>query len=150
MNMPLYENIDIREVGAPVAAGSSIDNNSDIIDMQGYEGVIFMVPITDSVATGVAALTIEQNTANSASGMAALSGAVATETSSENDDLNGTMLVVDVFRPRERYLQAVRTSSVANIAYGNCVAVLYGGRKFPISDHSTVAASASVTSPAES
>jgi hypothetical protein len=149
MNPALYQDVDIREVGAPIAAGSSIDGNSDRIDMAGYEGVIFVAPITDSADTGVATLTVEQNSADSDSGMAALSGAVATATSGANDDLNGQLLIVEVHRPRERYVQAVRTSGVANIAYGTVTAILYGARKKPISDHSTVLASATVTSPAE-
>lgn len=148
--MNFYGNFDIREVNAPVSAGSSIDDNSDIIDMQGYEGVVFMVPITDSAATGVATMTVEQNSANSGSGMAALSGAVATATCSTNDDLNDTLLVVDVYRPRERYVQAVLTSATANIAYGNTVAILYGPRVKPVTDHASVQAAALAISPAES
>lgn len=148
--MNLLKNVSVREIGAPVAAGSTIDNNSDIVDMANYEGVMFLVPITDSVDTGVAALTVEQNTANSASGMAALSGAVATATSGADDDLNGKLLVVDVYRPRERYLQAVRTSATANIAYGNVIAILYKGRVKPTTDDTSIAHAVQAISPAES
>lgn len=150
MHPQLSKDVDIREVGAPVAAANDTDDNSDRIDMAGYEGVVFICPITDSVATGVATLTIEQNTADSDTGMAALSGAVATATSAENDDLNGELLYVDVYRPRERYVQAVRTSATANIAFGNVIAILYGAKKMPLSDHSTIADGATVSSPAES
>lgn len=148
--MQLSKDVKIVEVGAPVAAGSSIDDNSDRVDTAGWEGVVFVATITDSVDTGVAALTVEQNTIDSDTGMAALSGAVATATSAANDDLNGKTLIVDVYRPRERYVQAVRTSATANIAYGSVVAVLYGARKLPITDDTTVAAIAAVASPAES
>lgn len=141
--------VDVREIGAPVAAGAAIDNNSDIIDMANFEGVMFVASITDSVNTGVATLTIEQNDANSDTGMSALAGAVAMATSGANDDLNGQLLIVDIYRPRERYVQAVRSSATANIAFGTMFAVLYGARKLPISDHATVAASAALNSPAE-
>ena len=147
--MNLLKNVKVQEVLAPVAAGSSIDSNSDILDMQNWDGVIFIVPITDSVATGVATLTIEQNTANSDTGMAALSGATATATCSTNDDLNNTLLIVDCYRPRERYVQAVVTSATANIAYGNMIAIQYEGRKAPVTQPATVQASTQVISPAE-
>lgn len=150
MNPSLYNCVDVREVLAPIAAANDTDSNSDRVDMQGYEGVVFITPITDSVDTGVATMTIEQNTADSDTGMAALSGAVATATSAANDDLNGTLLVVDVYRPRERYVQAVLTSATANIAYGNTIAILYGARTMPVDDHSTIAAATVVASPAES
>lgn len=150
MNPALLKDVDIREVGAPVAAGSSIDNNSDRIDMSGYEGVIFVASVTDSVDTGVATLTVEQNSADQDSGMAALAGAVATETSASNDDLNDKLLIVEVHRPRERYVQAVRSSSTANIAYGSLLAILYGRRKGPVTADASVLDSATATSPAES
>ena len=145
----LYSNIEIREVEAPVAAASNTDNNSDIIDMAGYEGIIFVAPIEDSVATGVATLTVEQNTANSDSGMAAIAGASATKTCAVNDDINGTLLIVEVYRPRERYVQAVCTSATANIAFGTVTAILYGNRKVPATEHATVSDSATVSSAAE-
>lgn len=146
----LFKNVSVREVNAPVSAGSSIDDNSDIIDMQGWDGVMFIVPITDSVATGVATLTVEQNDDNSDTGMAALSGANATATCAVNDDLNDSLLVVDVYRPRERYVQAVLTSATANIAFGNTIAVLYNKKgKKPVSAHASIQDSAVLASPSE-
>lgn len=146
----LLNKIKLLWLKTVVSAGSSIDDDSAIVDTQGYDGVIFMTTITDSVDTGVATMTVEQNTANSGTGMAALAGAVATATSAANDDLNNKILVVDVYRPRERYLRVNRTSATANIAYGEVTAILYQGNKMPITQGSDVADSAVVTSPAES
>jgi len=135
-------------LAAAVAAGAAIDDDSAIIDMAGFEGVILMTTIEDSVATGVATLTVEQNAANSSVGMAALAGAVATLTSAANDDLNGQLLAVDVYRPAERYLRVNRASATALIAFGSVIAVRYGARKLPV-DAVSVGALTSVTSPAE-
>lgn len=147
--MNLLKNCLIKEVCAPVAAASNTDQNSDILDMQGYDGVCFIAPVTDSVATGVATLTIEQNTDNSDTGMAALSGAAATATCTVNDDLNNKLLIVDVYRPRERYVQGVLTSGTANIAFGNMIAIQYKGSKCPITADSSVLQGTSVFGPAE-
>ena len=148
--MNFLKNNKIQEVLAPIALASATDSNSDRLDMSGYEGVIFILPITDSVDTGVATLTIEQNTADSDTGMAALSGAVATATSAANDDLNNTLLIVEVYRPLERYVQGVVTSATANIAYGSMVAIQYGARYVPITQPASVKASTLVAGPAES
>lgn len=148
--MNLLKNVSVREIGAPIALASNTDSNSDRIDMSGWEGVMFVCPIEDSVSGGVATLKVEQNTADSDSGMAALSGASATATSAENDDLNGKLLVVDVYRPTERYVQAVRVSATQNIAFGTVTAILYGPRVKPVAAHTTVLASAVVAGPAES
>lgn len=140
----LLSNCEIRYVGAAVAAGSSIDNNSTRIDMDGYESVTFVTTITDSVDTGVAAMVIQSNTADSDTGMAAISGTSVTATSAANDDLNGQILITEVRKPTNRYVQATRTSATANIAYGEVIAILKPYR-VPVTQHSTVADSAAVS-----
>lgn len=144
------KNNKIEEVGAPVALASNTDQNSDRLDMEGWEGVVFLVPITDSVATGVATLTVEQNDDDSDSGMSALVGAVATATDAGGDALNNQLLIVDVLKPLKRYLQGVITSATANIAFGNTLAIRYRGMKAPIIDADSVLQSVAVVSPAES
>ena len=146
MNGNLADNAVPVYAGDAVTAGSSIDNNSSRIDMAGYDGVLFIATITDSVATGVATLTVEENDADSDAGMTALTGGSATVTSQANDDLNGTTLVVDVYKPEKRYVQAVRTSETANIAFGNVIAIPYSGRKLPLTADDTNSATAKVVS----
>lgn len=140
---------DIRECLAPIAAADDTDSNTDIIDMSGYTGATFITPITDSVITGVATMTIQQNTINSDTGMAALTGATATATSAANDDLNNTLLIVEIDNPRERYIQAVLTSDTANIAYGSTIVILHGSKKLPVSEHASIQDATLVVGPAE-
>jgi hypothetical protein len=141
---------EIHWVDDAVAAAANTDADSAIIDTAGCESVVFFTAITDCLDTGVATLTVEQNTANSASGMAALAGAVATATSAANDDLNNTYLAVEVKNPRERYLRVNRTSATANVAFGEVYAIKVGKRLMPGSDPATLQAKAVVASPAES
>lgn len=143
--MNFTKHFDRRVVGDPVAAGATIDQNSNRIDMAGFDSVTFLVPITDSVAGGIAALTIEQNDTDSDDGMEAITDAVATVTSAEDDDLNGKFLEVEVRRPEKRYVQAVLTSGTANIAFGNTVAILGESRTKPVENHSSLAATSLVT-----
>lgn len=120
----LLHNADVRWVKAAVAAANNTDSNSAIIDTQGAESIMFVVPVIDSVATGVATLKIEESDTNADGGMAAVDGAVATSVCAVNDDLNSKLLMVEYFRPRKRYVQAVITSGTANIAFGEMVAIL--------------------------
>lgn len=143
--MNLTDNVKIMEVLTPDALANNTDANSDRLDMSGWDGVVFIVPITDIVDTGVATLTVEANTADSDSGMAAITNAAATVTSAANDDVNDQLLIVDVYRPQKRYVQGVITSSVANVAFGNMIAIQYRGSKFPVTQHATVEAIAQVT-----
>ena len=140
----LSDNLEVRYVNAPVSAADNTDDNSTIIDMQDYESAMFIVSITDSVATGVATLTVQQNDANSDSGMAAVTGAAATATSAQNDDLNGTVLVAEVRNPTERYIQGTITSATANIAFGDTIVILKP-RRLPAEQGATVSDTAYVS-----
>lgn len=139
----LSNDIETRVVGAAVAAGSTIDDNSSRIDMTDYESVTFITTMTDSVATGVATLEIQQSDADSDDDMTAISGSAATATSATNDDLNGKALQTEVYHPAKRYVQATRKSATANIAYGEVIALLVPRQK-PVTAHSTIADSARV------
>lgn len=103
------------------AATSTI--TSDIIDMQGYEGVMFVTSFGTAAADNT--ITVQQNTANSASGMADLAGTKVVSGTSDED------VWVDVYRPRERYLCLVAargTSSTLESIY----AIQYGARVQPV------------------
>lgn len=142
--MNLLKNVDLSYSKALVAAANNTDDNSAILDMAGFDGVMFIAPITDSVATGVATLTVEQSLTNADGGMAAITGAAATKTCTVNDDINGTLLIVDVYKPTKRYVQGVRTSATANIAFGDMIAIRYHGKKAPRVQGATVSASTQV------
>jgi hypothetical protein len=140
----LIESIEIRHVGAALAAGSAIDNNSAIIDMAGYDSVTFIAAVSASAAGGVATLTVEANEAEADAGMVAVSGAVASATSPAANDLADKLLVVEVARPAKRFVQAVRTSASANITFGPVVALLVPRRR-PAAADASQAASARVS-----
>jgi len=138
----LLKNCAIDFANAAVTAASNTDDNSSIFDMSGWDGIMFMVTITDSADTGVATLTAQENSANSDTGMTAITGAAAVATSAANDDLNSMLLIVDVYRPRERYVQGTITSATANIAFGETIAIRYRGSKVPITQSTTTVATA--------
>jgi len=142
--MNLTKNVLTKEVAAPIANASNTDTNSDRVDMSGYNGIRFITPITDCAATGVATITVEQNTADSDTGMAAITGGAATATCVVIDDLNNHLLIADVYRPQKRYVQVAITSATANIAFGNTIAELYDPIKKPVTEDTTVADSVEV------
>lgn len=131
----LANNIKISWVKALIGSSSSTDSNTAILDMSGFDGVIFITPVTTAATGSVVALTVEENTANSDSGMAAITGAAATKTS----PANGTLLVVDVYRPQKRYVQGVITSATQVATFDASIAIQYSGSKMPITEALTIA-----------
>jgi hypothetical protein len=74
--MSLTKNVKITRVSnAAAAAQTAIE--SSILDMHGYDGVLFLALLGDVSDGSVLGLAAEQNDANSGSGMAALAGAVS-------------------------------------------------------------------------
>lgn len=97
------------------------DVESAILDMSGYEGVVFFTSFGTAAADN--SIKVQQNTANSTSGMADLTGtSVVSGASPSNEDV-----WVEVYRPQERYVRAyvtVDTSSTVESVW----ALQYGAR----------------------
>lgn len=137
MHQPL-DNLVVKFGAAAIAAASNTNSALTApIDMSGYDSVIFVTSITDSVAGGVATLTIEGG--DTAGALTAIDGDVATVTSTADDDLNGKTLQIGLYRPTHRYLMPVRTSKTANIAFGDLTIILVP-RLCPPAADATVAA----------
>jgi hypothetical protein len=141
--MNLDGKICISVAKGTVAAGQA-GTKSDILDMTGYDGVLFIASISDCTSGAVATLAVQQNTANSTTGMATITGASATKTSTAGDDLNDKLLKVDVYRPLQRYIQGLFTSGTQDIAKGPMIAIRYCGSKAPIAADASVLSSAIV------
>lgn len=143
----VLKNCKILKVMDSQAAGVS-DPTSDIVDTQGYQGVCFICKLGTVTDGGAVSMKVQQNTANSTTGMADLSGASAAIATADSDDEQS--LVVEVIKPRERYLRAVMTRATQNSEIDAIYAILFGARALPISQPATIDASTQVISPAES
>lgn len=121
------------------ATAGQTEVDSSILDMSGYQGVIFIVDLATVVDASVLTLTVQQNTANSTSGMAAITGASCTFTASGSSN---TIMFVDVYEPLQRYLRAAFTRTAQNATVNTIVALQYKSMKKPTVQGSTVLASA--------
>lgn len=124
----LLQNCKIDVIGALVAAANSTDSNSDRVDMAGYEGCLFLATCTVFAAGAVATLTIEGgDTDADPTATGALTGASATITDTAGATYDNGILAINVHKPLNRYLQAVRTSSGGNVTFGPLIAIRYNG-----------------------
>lgn len=135
---------------APVGAGASDVTDSKVIDTQGYEGVRFIVgfgAITGGAATSVKAQQAVAKTSDTAlTAGADLEGTGITVA----DDADSKLVVLDIFRPRERYVQVHVLRATQNSVVDLVVAELYGARKLPVAQDSAEVSGQEVhTSPAE-
>lgn len=146
MHPSLLNDVKVTVISpAAVAAQTAIE--SDILDMSGYEGVLFLAVLGDVTTGSVLGLAAQQNIANSTSGMATLAGS-ATFTAGASD-ADSKVLALDVYRPRERYVRAYLTRTTANAIIGGIIAIQYGAAKKPQSQAASVIDSETLVEPAE-
>ena len=131
--------------GWTVSAGTS-DVQSDIVDTAGYDGVRFIIGFGAITGGAVTSIKVQQNTANSLTGMADLLGSAITV----NDDDDNQIAISDIFRPLERYLCLYTDRGSQNAVIDFVIAELYSPRvQPPTEDTSLVISREMHASPAE-
>ncbi len=142
--MNLSKCCEFVRVENAVVAGTT-DIVSDAIDMSGWDGVTFIYGVGTLTASQVTKLTGAQcDTA--AGSYAALTGA---DSGAMADGDSNKLLVLDIYRPTKRYVQATLDRGTANAVIDFGIAIKYRGSKSPVTQGSTVAVAALVASPAE-
>ena len=146
MGFDFSKRCKVTRVSASVAAGTSAVNSS-IIDMANYDACCFLALLGDVLTTSVLTLTIEENSVNSGTGMAAVGNTTAWTADATNAD--SKILLADIRNPRERYLRAVLTRTTANAVVDGILAIQYNESVAPVTQASDVIAQVLLTSPSE-
>lgn len=125
--MNLSKNVKITMVKArQTSAGTAI--NSDSVDMQGFDGVIFL---------GVMETANAANFANAAQSADDVSFADLAGTKVVPGD-NGDSFLIDVYKPTDRYVRCEVDRGGAATAVGAIFAIQYQGRKAPVTHGTTI------------
>jgi hypothetical protein len=138
------KNCKITRVMNAVAAGTSVQT-STTVDMQGYDGVMFIAALGALTATQVTSIKARQGALAAMSDAADLEGTLVGPMA---DSGSNKVLVLDVHRPRERYVNCVVGRGTANAVIDSVIAIQYGG-SIPATQPSSVAFSEHQVSPAE-
>ncbi len=123
----LLEEVKITKLNDATAAGTSAINSA-VVDMAGFDGVVFLTNTGTVLATGTATVKVQQDTA---AGMGAAADLLGTSQAFVDTDDNKSV-AVDIKRPLERYLRLVITRAVANSDWGPIWALQYRTRKLPV------------------
>lgn len=143
--MNLGYNAKVTRVMNAVAAGQTAQNSS-ILDMSGFEGVVFVAAFGAISSNAVTSIKAQQGMAADMSDAADLAGTSI----SIPDSASNKLAVLDVYRPRERYVRLVISRGTANAAIDGVVAIQYGRKEGPIAhDADTVVGSEVHASPGE-
>lgn len=139
--MSLLKNVKVAYVaGAAVAAQTEV--LSTVLDMTGYDGVMFIALLGDVTATSVLTLTAKGNTASSTSSPTPVTQKATSAFTAGASDADSAALIVDVYDPALRYMFASLTRTVANAVVNGIVAIQYKAEYRPTTQDATVIANA--------
>ena len=139
--MNLSKDIKITVVEAAAAAGTT-ELVSDVLDMTGYEGIMFIALTGDVTDTSVLTLTAKGNTANSVSSPTPVTQKATDAFTADATSADSKVLMVDVYKPAMRYMFASLTRATANAVVGGIIAIQYDAKTKPTTQDATVIASA--------
>jgi hypothetical protein len=131
------------EITVTAGAAGVTTINGTVIDMSGFEGVLFIANFGVITAGALTSIKVQQGTASDGSDMADLAG--TGQTIADTDDEK--VFFADVFRPTKRYVRLVVVRSTQN-AVVTAVAIQYHTRQAPVT-HGTNVAGKSAVSPDE-
>lgn len=107
-------------------ASGTTDRTSDIIDTAGFRGAMFVVHFATIAAGATTSVKVHQS---AASNMAS-STLLKTMTVADNDD--NELVVVEINRPTQRYLQLTIDKDASNATAESAVVYMTGGRYRPV------------------
>ena len=122
--------LKVTMVQAPLVSGGT-DPASSYVDMSGFDSVMFLGNLGTAGSTDVATLAAWGATSTASTGTA-ITGATVTSTAGFDDDV----IVLEISRPRERYIKTHLTNSAA-IEWGGTNAIQGNPRVMPITPGST-------------
>lgn len=147
----LFKNCEVRRLTFDgtnyiLAAGTS-DVDSGSVDTLGYEGVAFLCAVGVMAASSSVTLQVQQSSDDGSTDTYADVAGTEIATSADTDD--NKVLLIDVFRPQERYLrvQTIRGDG-GNSTLDGLFALLYRPLQAGVTQGATVEASETHNSPA--
>lgn len=139
--MNLSKDIKITVVEAAAAAAQT-ELVTDVLDMTGYEGVMFLALTGDVTATSVLTLTVKGNSANSVTTPTPVTQKATDAFTAGAATADSKVLLVDVYKPALRYVFASLTRTTADAIVGGIIAIQYSARSKPTTQDASVIASA--------
>jgi hypothetical protein len=119
-----------------IAAGVTTPQSSSVVDTMGFEGVRFIFLLGATVAGGVPQCKVQDGAAANLSDAADVLGSGYMNVPSTDDN---QVTIVDVYRPRKRYLRAQVIRGTQNTTIDGIIAELYEGDSLPKAKDATVA-----------
>lgn len=131
----LFKNAEVRLAGSAAAGATGYAGTT--IDTHGYDGVAFVFVFGALTASQVTKVKLQGGAASDGADAADLAGSLSAALA---DADGGKALVVDLYRPAQRFITPYVVRGTANAVVTAILAVLYHANLTPTSYGATVAA----------
>ena len=128
--MNLSKNVKIDQILGYFTAGQT-EKASAILDLSGYEGVLFVASFGKLIEAGTVDVFADGDDENGAGSMAKLAGTAAYAVTEAAVALTYSCIILDVYKPLERYIQCNITPAVSNAVILGITAIRYKGKMGP-------------------
>lgn len=116
------------------AAAATTDVESSAVDMQGFEGVMFLAMLGTITSGAVTSIKAQQSSDNGvADAWSDLEGTAVTVADDDDNQVFG----LDIFKPLKRYVRCVVDRGTQNAVVDGVVAMQYGARVAPTTQDAT-------------
>jgi len=122
--MNLIKNVLVTNVLNLTSAGST-DTEANVLDMKGYEGVLFIANFATNNTSTMKGLHVQAGSSSGGGDAVDIADSEQTCTST-----SGGVVLVDVYKPTLRYIEAVIETSASTLD-NRVTAVQYGARSVP-------------------
>lgn len=131
--MNLLDNSRVYVV-APQTTGSTAEQAAKVLDMSGYDGVLWIGHADGNTnSTGGYCQLYHMHSDNtSTTDMVSCTGTIAGPASTGTGVLDNTLLVLDVYKPLKRYVSAYFYKDDTNALDSEILAIQYKSKKGPI------------------
>lgn len=137
----MLKNVKVTPVAASAVAATT-EVLTSVLDMSGYDGVMFIALLGDVTTASVLTLTAKANTASSTSSPTPVTQVATAAFTADGTSADDKALVVDVYDPMLRYVFASLTRTAANAVVNGIIAIQYKAEFRPTTQAATVIASA--------
>lgn len=143
----LLKNAKVTRISADGAGtASSTPTKCTIIDMAGYDSVMFVAMFGNVVSGSAVSLKVAGASTNDTAEMALLSGSAGgTAGASDYDD---KLIVLDVVHPNQQFLECQVFHVTQDAPFDGVLAIQYNAKDAPVTQGSTVVASSLLANPA--
>lgn len=117
----LAGNVSICNAMNAVAAGTSDNQDGNILDLAGYDSVVIVLLLGTVTSTAVGTLTAMVSDDSGLAGATTIAGPTSIVLTGDS----GKVMVLDLKRLKNRYLRARLVRATANIVIQGAIAVLY-------------------------